>query len=833
MSSCACEKTRNEKEVKMRNKLRNRLLLILFSIAVFAVSVSISAQSGSIVIKAKKIYTVTRGTLENGEILIEGGKIREVGRKVNAPAGVREFNAEVVIPGMIDAHTHMALSRGSGRRTPGPVTAEWKSVDHFNPKDRMIPIVLSGGMTSAITRSGSGIISSGQSVAIKLKNNPEKDMVLKPYVDLKMAVRSLINLRPGQTPATNMGWYATASDYFRRAKVYLKKIEDYESGKIPQRPKKDERLEAFAAALRGEVMVHVHCHYPSELMMVMHLAKEFGFIDRLAFAHASESYPIAEVIAETKAIPVIGPVFITRFFGDSRSHNVVKELMEAGIVTSIQTDKGGEQLKCFREYGSFLIRHGLKEEHALQALTINGAKAMMLEKRIGSIEVGKDADLVLMDGSPFDLYAERIDKVFVDGILEYERKEARQPNSPTPVGPFKRIKGTVKPKSNTFAITNAHIFTVSHGIIPNGTLVVSDGKITDVQPRGSVPKGVPVMDVGGRVVLPGWITARAFPSNWTGDIKFQEQVNEDIEPVVPEMNARFGIDPWYPSFPVFRQIGVTAQNITPGHLNLIGGSGVVIKTAGMDIDKMVRKEPSCMVFSLTQRTARYWGKDSQIPIKLETAAEMIRDTLDAAKKYLEQRESEEYNQRYEALLPLLEGSIPVIIHANTVEEIRAAMKLAKDYKLRLVISGGVESHKLASELAQAGIGVILGDSGSSLESIRGGGSGFSDEAPVILSRAGVKVSFFGDSGSRRGMPTGRLGGEPALNAAWAFRNGATEEAAIRLVTLNVAEMFGMENRIGSIDVGKDADFMILEGHPFDYRVLPQMVFIDGYLVYKK
>ena len=239
-------------EAKMRNKLRNQLLLILCSIAIFAVSASISAQSGSIVIKAKKIYTVTRGTLENGEILIERGKIREVGRKVNAPAGAREFNAEVVIPGMIDAHTHMSLSRGSGRRTPGPVTAEWKSVDHFNPQDPMIPIVLSGGMTSAITRSGSGIISSGQSVAIKLKNSPEKDMVLKPYVDLKMAVRSLINLRPGQTPATNMGWYATASDYFRRAKAYIKKIEDYEAGKIPQRPKKDERLEAFAAALRGE-----------------------------------------------------------------------------------------------------------------------------------------------------------------------------------------------------------------------------------------------------------------------------------------------------------------------------------------------------------------------------------------------------------------------------------------------------------------------------------------------------------------------------------------------------------------------------------------------------
>lgn len=818
----------------MREKHRNKLFLIICAIFVFAVLVRTSDKSGSIVIRAKKIYTVTRGTLENGEILIEEGKIKEVGRKVKAPAGAQEFNAEVVIPGLIDAHTHMALERGRGRgRASGPVTAEWKAVDHFNPKDPMIPIALSGGVTSMITRSGSGIICSGQSVAVKLKSSPEKDMVLKPYVDLKMAVRPLIKLRPGQTPATLMGWYATASDYFRRAKEYLKKIEDYEGGKISQRPKKDERLEAFAAVLRGEVMVHVHAHYPSELMMVMHLAKEFDFIDRLAFAHAQESCAIAEVIAKTKVIPVVGPEFITRYFGDSRCHNVVKELMEAGVSASIQTDKSAEQEKCFREYGAFLIRHGLKEEHALQALTINGAKAMMLEDRIGSIEVGKDADLVLMDGPPFDLHAERVEKVFVDGILEYERKEVRQSASLTSVGPFNRIRGIMKPESNTFAITNAHIFTVSHGIISNGTLVVRDGKIIDIQPDGVVPKDVPVMDVGGRVVLPGWITARAFPTSHLGDIKWQVQNDEDTSPIVPEMSARFGIDPWYPSFPVIRQIGITSQNITPGYLNLIGGSGVVIKTEGMDVDKMVRKDPSCLVFSLTQRTVRYWGKDSQIPIKLETAVEMIRDTVDAAKKYLEQRESEEYNQQYEALLPLLEGSIPVIIHANTVDEIQAAVKLAEDYKLRLIISGGVESYKLASDLAQAGIGVILGDTGVNPEAVRGGGRGYSDEAPAILSRAGVKVSFFGGSGSRRVMTIGRLGGEPALNATWAFRNGASEEEAIKMVTLNAAEMFGMEDRIGSIDVGKNADFIIMEGHPFDYRVLPQMVFIDGYLVYKK
>jgi imidazolonepropionase-like amidohydrolase len=808
----------------------------LLSLALPLGSTAVVAQSLPTVIKAKKIYTVTSGTIENGQILIEGGKIQQVGTKVDAPAGAREFSAEVVIPGMIDAHSHMALDRSfGGNRPPGPVTAEWKAVDHFDPTDPMIPIALSGGVTSMITRSGSGIISSGQAVAVKLKGDPSKNMILKPYVDLKMAIRPLIRLRPGETPATIMGWYASASEYFRRAKAYLKDWEDYEAGKR-DKPEVNERLEAFAAVLRGDVMVHLHSHYPGEVMMGMHLAREYGFIDRLALSHVQDVFPIADILAKTKIIPVIGPGFIVRFYGDRVSHNVVKELMEAGVAASIQTDKGAEQAKCFREYGSFLIRHGLTEEHALEALTINGAKAMMLDERIGSIEVGKDADLVLMNGPPFDLHAERIEKVFVDGVLEFERTEWRQTAAPTKVGPFRPVKGRLQADQKTFALTNAHIFTVSQGNIPNGRILVEDGKITDVGASGSAPRGVPSLDLGGRIVLPGFVSPRAFPNDWMGDLKWQIQNDENLEPIVPEMDARFAFDPWFPSFEVIRQVGITAQNITPGILNLIGGRGVVIKTAGMNVEKMVRMSPSSVVFSAVPSSIRYWAKDSQVAVTLETAVHMIRNTLDAAKQYLEQVEPGAYNQRFEALRPLLEGDVPAIFQANTVEEIRTAMKISEDYNLHLIIAGGVEAYKIAGDLARAGVSVILGNSGGvngSYESLRGGGRDYNDQSPALLSKAGVTVSFFGANGTRRVMPTGSLGGEPALNAAWAFRNGTPEQEALKMVTLNAAEMIGMEDRIGSIDVGKDADFMVLEGHPFDYRVLPQMVFIDGELVFER
>jgi imidazolonepropionase-like amidohydrolase len=769
-------------------------------------------------VQAKRIYTVTQGIIDNGTILIQDGKIRAVGNDVRVPSDAQVHRAEEVIPGMIDAHTHLALDRSS--RPPGPVTAEWKAVDHVDLESPMLQVALSGGVTSIITRPGSGIVCSGQSVALKLKRRPE---VLKPYVDLKMAVRPLVNLRPGQTPATVMGWYATASEYFRKAQIYEKRQNKNDT---------DERLEAFAAALRGDVMVHVHAHYPSEISMALELARKFGFLDRLSFAHASEAYPMAEVLAETSVIPVVGPVMIDRFYGDIRSHNVVKELMEAGVAVSLQTDQSREHNGDFREYGAFLVRHGLSEEHALRALTLNGAKAMMLEDRLGSIEAGKEADLVLLDGHLFDLTADRVSKVIVDGSVEYERERDLQPEAPTPVGPFTPMRGNLTADDTHFAIVNAHIFTVSRGIIPKGTVVVEDGKITAVREGGDVPRDLLKLDVGGRVLLPGWVTARAHPNDWIGDIKWQVQNDEVIAPVMPEMNARFAVDPWFPSFPVLRGIGITAQNITPGHTNLAGGSGVVIKTAGMDVEKMVRKEPSCLVLSLAEASVRHWGRDSKIPVTLESASRLIRDVLDGARRYHEAGGAPSYHQRFEALLPALKKEVPVIIHAKSEEEIKEAMAIASDYGLRLVISGGTQAHRLAEELSRANVGVILGDTASRLEDIRGGGDGFHREAPAILAEAGVKVSFFGPSASRRGMPSGRLGGEPALNAAWVFRNGASEQKALEMFTLNAADMLGMEPRIGSIEVGKDADFQILEGHPFDYRVLPTMVFIDGRLAHQ-
>ena len=803
-------------------------LLLLGFVAAFVPSPA-TGQSPTILIRAGEIHTVTNGVIRDGEILVRDGLIEQIGASVNAPADAQKYWAEVVIPGMIDAHAHLALDRSSRSRIPGPFTPEWRAVENLDLEDPMIQVALSGGVTSVIARSGSGIISSGQSVALKMKSTPGPDMILKPYVDLKMAVRPLINLRPSETPQTVMGWYATADDYFRRAELYMAQQDAHAEGQTDEPPEINERLEALVPVIRGEVMVHAHSHYPSEIMMVLRLARKYGFIDHLALAHAEEVFPLIDLLAGTRIIPVIGPMMIVQYYNDPEPINLLEELLDAGITASIQTDMSNQHFKDFREYGAFLARHGLTDQQALEVMTINGAKAMMLEDRVGSIEIGKDADLVLLDGHFLDLTADRVERVFIDGQLEYERGEVQQRSRPRKVGPFGPLRNGIRPNDESFAITGAHVFTVSDGAIEDATIVVEAGRFTRVEAGGTAPAGMPVMELGGRVVMPGTIIARAFANDWIGDLKWQVQNDEITEPIVPEMNALYAVDPWFPSYRVNTTIGVTAINVTPGTLNLIGGSGVLIKTPGLNFEEMVRREPSSMVMSLTSGTTRYWADASSGSITLDSASMIIRGVLDAASEYSEGGLTREYDQRHEALLPLLSREVPALIHADRVAEIQEAMSIAQDYDLRLVITGGVEAYKLADELAAADVGVILGNSGSYASDIRGGGEGWSIEGPAILSRAGVKVAFFGPGASRRASPIGRLGGEPILNSAWAFRNGVAEVEALRMATLNAAEMLNIESQVGSIEVGKDADFIVLEGHPFDYRVVPSFVFVDGKL----
>jgi imidazolonepropionase-like amidohydrolase len=342
--------------------------------------------------------------------------------------------------------------------------------------------------------------------------------------------------------------------------------------------------------------------------------------------------------------------------------------------------------------------------------------------------------------------------------------------------------------------------------------------------------------------MPGMIAARAYPANaavpWWGNTRTLYLADEESHPLLPECDPRYIIDPFMPNWKIMRELGLTTYLVTPGNLNLIGGKGVVLRGIGDSYDEMMRDpEPKAMVFSVSEGTRRRWGDDR---FEGGGVLTLLRETLDRAKNYqthLAQGRRVPRDLKSEALIPVLDGRLLAIFNAERESEIRSAIELGDEYGLRMAISSGVEAHKVIDELTKRDIPVILGNSGlgwSSFENIRGvAGLDFDEQMPAKLARAGIKVAMFGPGGHRGNLPIGRVGGEPVLNAAWCFKNGMSEADALKMVTLNAAEIAGMGDRLGSLEKGKIADIVIMSGHPLTHKALPEMVLIDGKIVFQR
>ena len=291
-----------------------------------------------------------------------------------------------------------------------------------------------------------------------------------------------------------------------------------------------------------------------------------------------------------------------------------------------------------------------------------------------------------------------------------------------------------------------------------------------------------------------------------------------------------------PGWKIMRELGLTTYLVTPGNANVIGGKGVVIRGMGDSYTAMVRDpEPQAMVFGLGETARQRWGNERFEGGGIIT---MLREALDRAKAYHERRTRGEAGPRdpkSEALIPVLEKKQLAIFAVDREADIRAAIKIADDYDLRIAISGGIEALKVVDDLKRRSIPVILGLSGSGWTAFEGirGGPGFDEQRPAKLARAGITVAMFGPGGHRGNLPIGRIGGEPALNAAWCFKNGMSEADALKMITLNGAEVIGFGDRLGSLETGKLADVVIWNGHPLTYRGMPDMVLIDGRVVFHR
>lgn len=373
-------------------------------------------------------------------------------------------------------------------------------------------------------------------------------------------------------------------------------------------------------------------------------------------------------------------------------------------------------------------------------------------------------------------------------------------------------------------LVNGVIHPVDAPVIPNGFVAWEDGRITAVGAMDELPRGDhgEEIDARGGHVTPGYVDAHCHLGVFGDGLGFEgEDCNEMTDPVTPHLRVLDGINPMDRSFQEAREGGVTTVVTGPGSANPIGGQMVCLKTAGRVVDEMLLAAPVSMKMATGENPKRVYHNQKASPSTRMTTAAIMRDTLQKAKEYKGKREKEEkceFNAKLEALLPVLEGKLPVHIHAHQANDIATALRVSREFGLNCVIVHGTEGHLIAPEIKASGVAVITGPNltDRSKPELRNK----TLETPAVLARAGVKVAICTDHPV---IPIQYL----PLCAGLAVRGGLSEEEALAAITLNPAEILGLAGRIGSLTPGKDADIVVTPQSPFSATRPPCAVILNG------
>jgi len=388
-----------------------------------------------LLIQNATILTISHGTIEHGSILIRDGKIAEVAQSIAKPQGaeVIDANGQFVMPGIIDCHSHIAVD-GSVNEGSVSVSSMVNIADVLNPDDIDIYRDLAGGVTVANVLHGSANSIGGQTVVIKLRwGAPASRLPFEGAVPgIKFALgenpkRSNFSIRGQEKryPATRMGVEETIRSAFTEARDYKSKWDDYnkrtsggEKNLIP--PRRDLRLDPLVEVLEGKRYVHSHCYREDEILMLLRVAKEFGFKVR-TFQHVLEGYKVADEIAASGA----GASTFSDWWAykveayDAIPYNAAI-MTRRGVLVSINSDDAEEATHLNQEAAKSIRYGGLSREEALKMVTINPAIQLGIDKRVGSIDVGKDADLVVYNHDPLSAYAV-VQKTLIDGRVYFDR----------------------------------------------------------------------------------------------------------------------------------------------------------------------------------------------------------------------------------------------------------------------------------------------------------------------------------------------------------------------------------------------------------------------------
>jgi imidazolonepropionase-like amidohydrolase len=864
--------------------------------------------SQTTLIRNATILTAAGPVIERGSILLQNGKIAAVGQNVNAPsdAVVIDATGKWVTPGIIDTHSHLGVypapgitSTQDGNEMTSPNTAEVWADHSLWPQDPQFELALAGGVTTMQLLPGSANLFGGRSVTIK--NVPSRTAEAMKFPGAPAGLKMACGENPkrvygsrNSSPATAMGnmagyrkaWIA-ASDYRDKWKRWR------DGGSDPEkRPELNLQMETLAGVLNGEILVHNHCYRADEMATMINLSKEFGY--RItSFHHAVEAYKIRDLLAQNEICASMWADWwgfkLEAYDGIKENIALVNEAKGCAIVHS--DDPNGTQ-RLNQEAAKAMhagIRAGMTIERAdaVRWVTINPARALGIDKATGSLEPGKNADVVLWSADPFSVYA-KAEQVFIDGAKLFDRAVARNPSADfmlgqsgpprdpsgpvaapsgpvaAPRGPVAAARGPVavsrgpvpnpgsgakvpasaqanissetakKPNmlgtrtdasglgTGPLAITNARLWTGNGSAIERGTVVIRAGKIVAVGADVAVPAGATVIDGAGKVVTPGFIESNT--NLGIVEISLSAEGTADQATTDPGIGAAFNVvdafNPLSTAIPVTRAEGVTRAVVVPGGTtHILQGQAAVFDLAGEQVPGSITKAPVAMIVALGEAGAGLaGGSRASAMVRLR---EVLQDAIDFNRNRLswntgQRRDYVRSRLDLEALRPVVLGELPLAVEANRASDLLAAMRLADEFKLKLILVGAAEGWMVADELARRKIPVVV----KPLTNIPSFDAlGATLENAGRLQNAGVIVALSSFDTYRAGTLRQEVGN--------AISYGMDRDEALRAVTLRPAQVWGVSTATGSLEAGKDADLVVWSGDPFELTTHAEHVFIRG------
>jgi imidazolonepropionase-like amidohydrolase len=826
------------------------------------------AKSKAVAYHAARIYTAAGEPIQDGILIVEDGKIVAVGPKdkVTIPEGaaVREFAGATIIPGLVDTHSHIGIwprphvpANEDGNEGSGAIQSGLRAMDAIQPDDPGIRMAVAGGVTTANIMPGSGNAIGGETVYVKLRGRTIEQMRIIPgdvLGGLKMAngenPKNFNWTRKKAAPATRMKLFALQREQFLKAQDYRRQWANLRKDGTP--PDRDLGLQPLVEVLNHKRTVHFHSHRADDLMSAIRLAKEFGF--ELVLQHATEGHRIVDELVKAKI-----PVSLTLVDSPGGKFEVAGLLEEnaaildkAGVKVAINTDDSITESRFFLRTGAIAVRGGMPEDRALRALTIHGAEMLHLNHRLGSLEKGKDADFVVLSGSPFSVYTHVL-KTYIDGVLLFDRSRQqdwtyqtggfaladrdRLPKMPPPLAPLKSVKAPAldeksidKEKSSRLAVLAGRIHTVANGDILDGVVLIEDGVIKAVGPRDKVeiPKGT--THVGAAVVTPGLIDAHSVVGlSGALNIPADQDHDELSDPIQAELRVLDAFNPDEALLEFLRREGVTVVHAVPGRSAVIAGQTGIFRTSGTTADRMALRSPAGLLINLGEVPKQAAG--GKAPTTRMATANLIRTAFTQAKNHAAKKAKDAdkvpANPKLDALALALEGKVPVIFAAHRADDLATALRIAKEFHLNARLDLATEGYLIADTLAEAKVPVVVHPTmqraAASIET-------YHSHLGNAAALADHKIPIALGTGFEGYVPKTRV---LRHEAAAAMVNGLGRERALAAITLDAARILGIEKQYGSIEPGKVGDLVLYDGDPFEFTTHVMRTISNGRVVYDR